>query len=309
MSDKLDIEKLFQEKFDNFEAEVSPDVWSNLSQTIGTKAAVTTAAKTGISSLMKTALIAGGVVVAGVTGVYLFNMNGDDSSNKEIAADQQLVPVAEDETPSLIYVDEIGDSAIESNKKFIENELVNSQEEVQVYSDDVMERVMVEIDEKTEEQVDLSALIKEIEALLNNNNSNSESASTNDGTTIKENTAAENSGTSTNSSNEDDKGVVTEDVEQQKSKAVISAPYNVFTPNGDNRNDNWFIKTEDVASFQIQIYNKLGERVFVSNDPDFRWNGTDMKGERVESGTYTYIIVAQGTDGLPLGKKDVVYVQ
>lgn len=47
-----------------------------------------------------------------------------------------------------------------------------------------------------------------------------------------------------------------------------------FTPNGDRLNDTFkAIVDGEVMSFQLQVYNRWGELVFMSNDPDKAWNG------------------------------------
>lgn len=85
MKDNLNIEELFQDKFNSFEGEVSPDAWANIQQGMATGAAGTTAA-TGMSLLMK-GVIAGGIVAATVTSVYLFS----DSTEQEITPENNLV--------------------------------------------------------------------------------------------------------------------------------------------------------------------------------------------------------------------------
>ncbi|NOQ72307.1 MAG: T9SS type B sorting domain-containing protein [Crocinitomix sp.] len=85
MKDNLNIEELFQDKFNSFEGEVSPDAWANIQQGMAAGAAGTTAV-TGMSLLMK-GVIAGGIVAATVTSVYLFS----DSTEQEITPENDLV--------------------------------------------------------------------------------------------------------------------------------------------------------------------------------------------------------------------------
>ena len=49
-----------------------------------------------------------------------------------------------------------------------------------------------------------------------------------------------------------------------------------FTPNGDNINDTYFIAdhTNIVVGFKLEIFNRLGEKVFSSNNINTKWNGT-----------------------------------
>ena len=55
MKENIDIEKLFQEKFENFEGNVDPSVWANVSQSINAGAAGTGAfQETVIGSVLVT---------------------------------------------------------------------------------------------------------------------------------------------------------------------------------------------------------------------------------------------------------------
>jgi len=68
---------------------------------------------------------------------------------------------------------------------------------------------------------------------------------------------------------------------------------NTFTPDGDGLNDTWNTQLLgiDAQNFQLQIFNRWGEIVFESLDPDGAWDGT-YGGEPVKSGTYMWIIRA-----------------
>jgi gliding motility-associated-like protein len=65
---------------------------------------------------------------------------------------------------------------------------------------------------------------------------------------------------------------------------------NVFSPNGDGKNDLWVAKqTFQYEEFSMVIYNRWGQKVFESNDPFFEWDGTNLNGNEVPDGTYFYI--------------------
>jgi gliding motility-associated-like protein len=68
---------------------------------------------------------------------------------------------------------------------------------------------------------------------------------------------------------------------------------NTFTPDGDGLNDTWkaHILGIDVRNFQLQIFNRWGETVFESLDPNGEWDGT-YGGKIVQEGTYMWIIRA-----------------
>lgn len=63
----------------------------------------------------------------------------------------------------------------------------------------------------------------------------------------------------------------------------------IFSPNGDNSNDEFYIGNYQIAQFQIGIYDRWGGEVFSSNDPSFRWDGK-KNGKDVPEGIYVYKI-------------------
>ena len=72
----------------------------------------------------------------------------------------------------------------------------------------------------------------------------------------------------------------------------IFAP-NIFTPDGDSYNDNWrvYITGIEVYDFHLTIYNRWGELVFESFDPEASWDGTyGNSGSIVMEGNYIWAI-------------------
>ena len=69
---------------------------------------------------------------------------------------------------------------------------------------------------------------------------------------------------------------------------------NAFTPqNGDNINNTFHIFVANYKSFQVNIYNRWGEHIFSSNDPNKQWDGT-FKGAHCVEGVYLYQVVVGG---------------
>ncbi len=67
---------------------------------------------------------------------------------------------------------------------------------------------------------------------------------------------------------------------------------NAFTPNGDGLNDVFYpIITEglDVLDYQLRIFNRWGELIFVSSEYQLGWDGT-YKGAICQDGIYTWNI-------------------
>lgn len=63
---------------------------------------------------------------------------------------------------------------------------------------------------------------------------------------------------------------------------------NVFTPNGDNQNDQFEWIIEGIEEFNIKIYNRWGTKVFESSDLEQFWDGG-----KEPDGTYYYIVTGR----------------
>lgn len=70
---------------------------------------------------------------------------------------------------------------------------------------------------------------------------------------------------------------------------------NVFTPNGDGKNDEFRVAYRSLTSYSCYVYNRWGRQVFHSTDPAIGWDGT-INGKPAAQGAYYYIIQATGTD-------------
>ena len=64
---------------------------------------------------------------------------------------------------------------------------------------------------------------------------------------------------------------------------------NVFTPNNDGINETFSIRACGVYDYEIQIFNRFGDKVFGSNSLNINWDGT-VSGREAESGIYFYVI-------------------
>jgi gliding motility-associated-like protein len=72
---------------------------------------------------------------------------------------------------------------------------------------------------------------------------------------------------------------------------------NAFSPNGDEINDVFSIRTNcQATNFTMSIYNRYGQRVFITKSPDGKWDGT-FNGEKMDVGTYFYYVKFKGPRG------------
>lgn len=67
---------------------------------------------------------------------------------------------------------------------------------------------------------------------------------------------------------------------------------NVFTPDGDNTNDYFYIKSSGFNEYQIEIYDRWGLKVWESTHVGEEWDGHTTSGEELSEGTYFYILKA-----------------
>lgn len=64
---------------------------------------------------------------------------------------------------------------------------------------------------------------------------------------------------------------------------------NSFTPNGDGRNDVFEINGSVTFDFELRIFNRWGEVVFLSDNKNQGWDGS-LKGNPVQEGFYNYLV-------------------
>ena len=64
---------------------------------------------------------------------------------------------------------------------------------------------------------------------------------------------------------------------------------NTFTPNKDGQND-LFVPYPYcfIESVEFQVFNRWGQAVFETTEPDLNWDGRDMNGNELPAGTYFY---------------------
>lgn len=70
---------------------------------------------------------------------------------------------------------------------------------------------------------------------------------------------------------------------------------NAFTPNGDKSNNKFTIIGTFIEKFEINIYNRSGEKLYTSYSLEDSWDGM-YKSETAQEGAYLYVINARGMD-------------
>jgi len=84
---------------------------------------------------------------------------------------------------------------------------------------------------------------------------------------------------------------------------------NAFTPDGNGTNDCYGLKNwMYVQQLQFYIFNRYGEQVFATADPNKCWDGS-YKGKPALAGTYVYVIKAQTNCGLEEQKGSFILIR
>jgi len=74
---------------------------------------------------------------------------------------------------------------------------------------------------------------------------------------------------------------------------------NVFTPNYDNRNDNFVILSNGVTVYSIKIYSITGIQVYRAESPTIIWDGRNQSGQELPPGVYFFTIKSLDDTGIP----------
>lgn len=310
MEGKDEIKELFSQKLGSYEAKVNPELWGNIASQIGT-AATTTAASTGLSVLSKW-LIGIGISTAVVTAtVVTINMTSSDSSETKtpLVTENQMVDPAKETTEDNVPLPT-------SNKETSTNPTVKESEETGT----TLERTVdVVNNDRVEEPATNTAQLPvntENEGLVDQDNSfipnpttvketkepaSSGEPTVNEGQGKEETTPATNANGGEqkqpeNNIQEEEDPVIVETNTPVENYKIDRLP-NIFSPNGDGDNDQFFIKSSGLNDFNVVILSSNNQVVFSSRDHNFRWDGTDLSGSPVPNGQYIYYLTAKDDSG------------
>jgi gliding motility-associated-like protein len=77
---------------------------------------------------------------------------------------------------------------------------------------------------------------------------------------------------------------------------------NVFSPNGDGINDVFQFRVPPSQGFALNIYDRWGNLVHTSLDPNQKWDGRNAQGEALAEGVYYYAIQVVGLEDVVIDK-------
>ena len=267
MIEKDYIKELFQEKLTSHEVPVRADLWTSVSSSIGGSSVAATS-----MSIATKLMIAASVSAVALVTFYLINNENLEQSpiKKENPQEQRIITF-----DSL----KIKKEEVKKDEKLLptqaeqrldcaydfstpENESDLNLEFQQSNKIDVNKEIVTEKSPQKIEQQD--------PIIRNNSTSTSEI-------------------------------VAKPEIKTKEQESTVLLP-NIFTPNGDGKNDFLSIKIGEVTEFSVVILNQANKVIFTSNDPNFSWDGIAKNGEISPAGTYVYYISAKDLNGKLLTK-------
>lgn len=314
---KNNLEDLFKDSFENFEADVNPSVWKNV-QTGLKGVGLGVIIKMLLNKIGSNAIVA---IVSSAAAVLatVFMMNGTE--NKTEKANTVVKPKVVLETPKP-NVNEIKNflAADNTTKKetpvVIKNEIAqNNTNEIVTPKKDKKQIQLLLSDERIASISSscVGGAVPLIINLSNIGNGKTNKWSFNDGS--KPMTGAnpvkyfDEPGIYTitlTSTSADGKTAVDSIRVEAFSNSSIVSNQREFSPNDDGVNDFFSFQSKNIVNMNAIIYDKKGNVVYEYKGIDGKWDGKNMKGEKAKDGTYLYIILAEGADGKKYEQKGKV---
>lgn len=96
---------------------------------------------------------------------------------------------------------------------------------------------------------------------------------------------------------EEKKNVEQQKIEEREITAKFINLPNIFTPNNDGVNDEFFVQTSGMKNYQLVVLDSKNNVVWSTNDPSAKWDGLNLGGEKTPNGSYLYFITAEDEAG------------
>ena len=267
MIEKDYIKELFQDKLTSHEVPVRADLWTSVSSSIGGSSVVASS-----MSIATKIIIAASVSAVALVTFYLVN-------------DKNSVPTPiKKENPQEQRIITIDTLKIEKEEVKKDEKLLPKQPE---------QRVDCAYDFSTpENESDLNSEFQQ----SNKSDINKEIITEKGSQKIdQQNPIIRNNTASTSEI------VANPELTTKEQESTVLLP-NIFTPNGDGKNDFLSIKIGEVTEFSVVILNQANKVIYTSSNPNFSWDGLATNGELSPAGTYVYYISAKDLNGKLLTK-------
>lgn len=268
MTQKDNIKELFAKGLQDHHISVDPALWSSISSSIGTGSA-----KAGLGILTKVLI---GVAASSIVGVAVYlTVQTTQTEPKKINQEQKFNTPQPNKNSSRSIQTESSIKSSTTNQTIVE---VN----IPPIDDSALENQPAQ-----NQVVSIQDAIKQPHVLQDPLLSNSVvPVPTQKPTPAQSQSANTQPTTFTNTQNQ----VVNQG--QQTEKPIRIVLPNIFTPNGDGKNETLQIDWNEfeVLDFSIVVLDTKNNVVFKNNDPNFQWNGANLGGEKLAAGYYIYFV-------------------
>ena len=82
---------------------------------------------------------------------------------------------------------------------------------------------------------------------------------------------------------------------------------NAFSPNNDGVNDEYYNTGPNFVQFEFSVFDRWGNRVFFTNEANFRWNGTS-RSRQVPTGIYVFVLNATSDKNVRVKRSGTISV-
>lgn len=314
---KKNIEDLFKDSFEDFEAEVNPGIWANV-QTALKGVGIGLLGKALINKIGTNTIIALiSSAAAVISTVVIMNVGKHD---KKETAEVKPAPKIVVEKPKPAEPQEIKEFlSNESKKTETSVKPIATEQPVQksttVVTKDKMNEVISKYSTLPVASISASPLAGTVPLVVNISNTGTGKINKwNFGDNKKETGnnplhVYDTPGVYTiflNSTSEDGKTASDSvKIEVYGNSSIPSAPKE-FTPNGDGVLDFLSFKPVNMVKANVVVFDKKGTIYFKSDNLDARWDGTDPKGQKAKEGIYFFIWNTEGVDGKKYEQKGAI---
>lgn len=283
MDGKDTIKELFKQKLADHQVAVNPELWSSIASKIP---AVSSSVTTVGMSLVTKAII-GISVAASLVGIgYLVNENYSKPEINSIKTEKK--------NTTLKQIEKLND---ESSSSFQSSGPPKADvTSKNTFTNSTISSVILE--SKNKELV--VETIEAEETHLNSNNSMPKNSTTLAPANIKsEITNTENIESIENSTSNNSSLTIEpiQDIEIPKESSLVLILPNIFTPNGDGKNDFLELDASGIIDFSLVVLNEKGTVIFQTQDSNFKWDGTQPNGDPIKEGNFVYFVIGKDSDG------------
>ena len=283
MDGKDTIKELFKQKLADHQVAVNPDLWS----AIASKIPAVSSSVTTVGMSLVTKAIIGISVAASLVGIgYLVNENYSKPEINSIKTEKKKTTLKQieklnNESSSSFQSSGPPKSDVTSKNTFT-NSTISS-----VILESKNKELVVETIEAEETHLNSNNLMPENSTTLAPANIQSEITNT-------ENIESIENSTSNNSSLTIEP---IQDIEIPKESSLVLILPNIFTPNGDGKNDFLELDARGIIDFSLVVLNERGTVIYQTQDSNFKWDGTQPNGDPIKEGNFVYFVTGKDSDG------------